>query len=893
MKWRWRVRLAAGMIGCLVFSSIPIWSWHVVPEGEKGGLGIIAYASSSNAKREDSEALENQEGGTGIEYKAATSSDAEEILELENDLMLMSAGGESQASVGTGVDGAYSSIAEVLEALTNDTGILTIRLVGDTEDQEDVVIPRDKGIERVIVCGDDNYQIGSNQPVNLVANGIPMTFEAGHVKELVGGGWNAKVPSSDLTVTGGIFHYCTGGGSANQPDVDARVTGTVQLTFDGMVFSDGKAQIYTAGRLHDNCSGAKISAKESRLVIRDSEMELDMIMGGGFVMKEGTSAELEKSDILIENSHLILGDGLCGTHAFEGTRQNFAHVDCGSVNIEIYGSVIEGDVLGGADATYDGHPNIDRIRIYAENSNMASIQAGGVYQGSFHFEIGKIDVILDSCTVNGTHWFTEEFSMIGAGCYVGEERENPLDDQHVKIGSIQYTFLNSVKDEEEDEGVEGLLLLPQGFGMENAVVSVDQCALNLNSETELLLDGGSLDELNLEPPEGYRFTSVQIDGNEVERDEMDQAVVYGIESGSEIVSTLESVIKQEQPPMEIKEASGGTIRKTIGEPDFKLTVAGGEESLTAHFTSSNPSVAEVDSDGRIIMKKTGKTQITAMKESIAYERQSVTIELVVEEPAADLIPEQQPEDTGYVLVAKKVTPDIQEEIDKEVTKREEFDEKTEIVTMEIQLIDVKTGEKVEGEGASFTIPYPLEEMKNDPDRYEVYILHIPADKAAYYVPYEKTEFGFKISVDNLSPFVIGYRQVEKTNGEDEPEDHKPEHTDSSLDSGSGGELTGRWVLDSNGWWYHYSNGTYPSAQWALLPYQGVYNWYFFNAKGYMEDGWLDWNGDKYFLHQIPDGRRGSMYTGWHQIDGGWYYFNEESGSRQGAWIPDRKKENGA
>ena len=54
----------------------------------------------------------------------------------------------------------------------------------------------------------------------------------------------------------------------------------------------------------------------------------------------------------------------------------------------------------------------------------------------------------------------------------------------------------------------------------------------------------------------------------------------------------------------------------------------------------------------------------------------------------------------------------------------------------------------------------------------------------------------------------------------------------------------------------------------------------------MADGWLAVNGNKYFLHDRSDGRRGSMYTGWHQILGKWYYFSGEEGRTKGALLTD-------
>ena len=85
---------------------------------------------------------------------------------------------------------------------------------------------------------------------------------------------------------------------------------------------------------------------------------------------------------------------------------------------------------------------------------------------------------------------------------------------------------------------------------------------------------------------------------------------------------------------------------------------------------------------------------------------------------------------------------------------------------------------------------------------------------------------------------------------------------------------GRWILDENGWWFRYSNGGWPTG-WAYLEWNGVTNWYYFNADGYMVSGWQFINGNWYYLYPVADGNQGYMFTGWHQINGLWYYFSQE------------------
>ena len=895
MNKLWKRKAAVGLAACLIFSSIPVWPGNGTWGKGKSSWGITAYASSSNAERWDDENTENEADAADETYPTASSSDGEELINDTNDVMLMSLnrdGSGTTAVVGSQEEGAYSSIADVFNDLRNDTGVLTIQLKGDTSDSDTIVFPRDKGIEKIIICGDDNYQIGAATPVSVVANGIPMVFQAGWVDRLVGGGLNEGVPSTDLTITGGDFRNCCGGNLVTESGIDARISGTSKLTIDGADLTDGHYnQIYCGSNVnfYADYDGPNISIKETRLTIKDSTIDVDMISGGSYSKGKGTNAALGRSNVVVEGSHLILGDGLCGSHIFDGNREIHPILTCGSVNMEISDSIVEGDILGASCGTYEGNVDTGSIRIYGKNSNIASIQAGGVYMGVYDIHINDIDVTLDSCTVNGTHWFTEEFSLIGAGCYIGEECDDPDDNLHLNIGSIKYTFLNSVYDETEDEGIEGLLFLPEGYIESEVSVSIDKISLVLSAGTEFIIDGGILNEFSLVPPKGYRFTSASIDGAEIERDEMDTASINNLEGGVEIIASLEEVVLKDQSPLIMESVTGGRIKKTFGEPDFVIDVTGGEDALKLHYSSSNPSVAEIDENGKITMKKPGKTMLTAYKQSVEYNLVSVEAELTVAEPAASLIPEKVPEESGYVLVAKKVTPDIQETIDKQIMIHPEFDEDTIILPMEIQLINVITGDENQDKGATFIIAYPDENMKKNPHNYDISILHIPSSGNPYFVPFELTEQGIRVTVDNFSPFIMGYKYVE-------PDVEDPNHNDggntgngqSEENDSFGGELNGRWIQDQTGWWYRYDNGTYPSSQWAYLPYGNSYDWYYFNSSGYMADGWLTWNNNQYFLHDQSDRHRGSMYTGWHQILGKWYYFRNETGKMRGALLINGK-----
>lgn len=110
---------------------------------------------------------------------------------------------------------------------------------------------------------------------------------------------------------------------------------------------------------------------------------------------------------------------------------------------------------------------------------------------------------------------------------------------------------------------------------------------------------------------------------------------------------------------------------------------------------------------------------------------------------------------------------------------------------------------------------------------------------------------------------------------------------SSRRSGSGSSTTpktlaGSWKQNQNGWWYQYTNGTWPSNSWVKLPVQGGETWYYFNKDGYMATGWLFENNNWYYLDPQTGTNNGRMMTGWQQIGGQWYYFNQ-NGSMATGW----------
>lgn len=160
----------------------------------------------------------------------------------------------------------------------------------------------------------------------------------------------------------------------------------------------------------------------------------------------------------------------------------------------------------------------------------------------------------------------------------------------------------------------------------------------------------------------------------------------------------------------------------------------------------------------------------------------------------------------------------------------------------------------------------------------------------------------KFSSDKFSLYAIAYEDVKDDSKDESKADdtNKDSSTtdNSSKDNGTTNKTTctgsgshggsgssgssvnavavnnGSWQQDSTGWWFKKSDGSYPKDAWYECIWNGSKNWYHFNAQGYADGGWLtDEDGQKYYLHNVHDGRFGYMYTGWNQIADKWYFFN--------------------
>ena len=85
--------------------------------------------------------------------------------------------------------------------------------------------------------------------------------------------------------------------------------------------------------------------------------------------------------------------------------------------------------------------------------------------------------------------------------------------------------------------------------------------------------------------------------------------------------------------------------------------------------------------------------------------------------------------------------------------------------------------------------------------------------------------------------------------------------------------SGKWMKDSKGYWYSYSDGTYAKKEWI----KSGGKWYYLNEKGYMQTGWKKIGSKWYWF-----AKNGAMQTGWKKISGKWYWF-AKNGAMQTGW----------
>ena len=87
--------------------------------------------------------------------------------------------------------------------------------------------------------------------------------------------------------------------------------------------------------------------------------------------------------------------------------------------------------------------------------------------------------------------------------------------------------------------------------------------------------------------------------------------------------------------------------------------------------------------------------------------------------------------------------------------------------------------------------------------------------------------------------------------------------------------TGQWKWGAGGWWYRYSDGSYPKGTKVVIDGRT----YRFAADGYMRTGWVAEEGSWYY-HDAS----GAQATGWAKVGSSWYYLDASSGAMATGWV---------
>ena len=108
-----------------------------------------------------------------------------------------------------------------------------------------------------------------------------------------------------------------------------------------------------------------------------------------------------------------------------------------------------------------------------------------------------------------------------------------------------------------------------------------------------------------------------------------------------------------------------------------------------------------------------------------------------------------------------------------------------------------------------------------------------------------------------------------------------------------------WEKNADGTWSYYVNGAkatgwVQAGSWYYLNANGIMQtgwildngtWYYCDASGAMQTGWLNDRGTWYYLNPVSNGYRGAMQTGWLNLNGTWYYL-QSNGAMKTGWLND-------
>ena len=153
--------------------------------------------------------------------------------------------------------------------------------------------------------------------------------------------------------------------------------------------------------------------------------------------------------------------------------------------------------------------------------------------------------------------------------------------------------------------------------------------------------------------------------------------------------------------------------------------------------------------------------------------------------------------------------------------------------------------------------------------------------AKYYMStYYSSWYNRYPNVTKSSSYFSGYYQFRWSSALSDSEGYRDMTANEVLEDlfgSSPDDSTGTWKKNSTGWWFEYSDGSYPASKWVKVKGK----WYYFNSSGYMTTGWQKVKGYWYYMDS-----EGAMVTGWVKSGGSWYYLNKDGDMATG-WIKDK------
>ena len=260
----------------------------------------------------------------------------------------------------------------------------------------------------------------------------------------------------------------------------------------------------------------------------------------------------------------------------------------------------------------------------------------------------------------------------------------------------------------------------------------------------------------------------------------------------------------------------------------QLTVTGDYETLT--WSSSDPTTVQVDQNGHIHAVKSGKAIITVKDES---GKKASCVVTVTNKLKSLSLNEKNVELKGQTEKKLSVTL-TPSDADEEKLTWTSSNEGVVKVSEDGTLTPVSCGE------ATITV----ESKSGLIDRCKVVVVHD-----------WKLDSKVDATVDKEGKKVYRCTLCHETKEETIP------------------RLTGKWVTDSYGKWYQYSDETFEKSGFKEINGKT----YYFQSNGYVKMGWLSFNNDWYMFDS-----EGVMITGWN----GSYYFDENGKMMKNAFTPD-------